>query len=119
MAIGSRAPLVPVGVWGSELVWPRNRRLPYLLDVADPPTVQVRVGRPFHPRSDDPASAIIELMDRIVDLLPPEAHDERTPTETELSATFPRKQRPPVVEPRAQGTDRQAPDGEEALPSPQ
>ena len=40
------APVIPVGMWGTEKVWPRSSRLPNLLNLTDPPTVRVRVGGP-------------------------------------------------------------------------
>jgi putative phosphoserine phosphatase/1-acylglycerol-3-phosphate O-acyltransferase len=89
LAVESGAPIVPVGLWGSERVWPRHTKLPYLMNVADPPTVQVRIGTPFEPRSDDPAAATEDLMARIVDLLPPQARHYQAPTPEELARTYP------------------------------
>ncbi len=89
LALESKAPLVPVGVWGSELAWPRNAKLPYLLNLADPPTVRIRIGQPYSPTSSDLDLATGELMERIVDLLPPEARNRHTPTPEELARTFP------------------------------
>ena len=89
LALESKAPLVPVGVWGSELAWPRNSRLPYLLNLADPPTVRIRIGEPYTPSTSDLDLATDELMERIVDLLPPRARERHTPTPDELARTFP------------------------------
>ncbi len=89
LAIDTGVPIVPVGLWGTEKVWPRNRKLPYLLNVANPPTVQVQIGKPYFPSSDDPAVAIVELMAKIGELLPPEAHVEYTPSEAELAKAMP------------------------------
>ena len=33
------APVIPVGLWGTEKVWPRRARLPNVLNVVDPPHV--------------------------------------------------------------------------------
>jgi putative phosphoserine phosphatase/1-acylglycerol-3-phosphate O-acyltransferase len=44
LATMTRAPVVPIGLWGTESVWPRESRVPNLLEVASPPTVRVRVG---------------------------------------------------------------------------
>lgn len=44
LAAMTRAPVVPVGLWGTEVVWPRESRLPNLLEVVNPPTVRIRVG---------------------------------------------------------------------------
>ena len=42
----TEAPVIPVGLWGTEKVWPRSARLPNVLNVADPPLITVRVGSP-------------------------------------------------------------------------
>ncbi len=89
LALESGAPIVPIGVWGTERAWPRNRRLPYVMNLANPPTIQVTVGEPYHPTSDDVEEATTELMGRIKELLPPEAQVARVPTEAELAASYP------------------------------
>ncbi len=89
LALDTGSPLLPVGIWGTERAWPRNRKLPYLLNLADPPTVSVVVGEPYHPSSTDLATATTELMERIADLLPPEAREHRVPTADELARTNP------------------------------
>lgn len=91
LAIDTGAPIAPVGIWGTERAWPRNSRLPYVLNLADPPTIRVRVGESYHPSSDDPRQATAELMARIADLLPAESRADREPTELELAATYPRE----------------------------
>ncbi|MFT7598371.1 MAG: putative phosphoserine phosphatase/1-acylglycerol-3-phosphate O-acyltransferase [Acidimicrobiales bacterium] len=89
LAIESEKPIIPVGLWGTEKAWPRNRRVPYLLNVADPPRVRVRIGEPYTPSSDDAATATTELMERIAALLPDEARTQTNPTEADLAATYP------------------------------
>lgn len=90
LARATGAPIVPLGLWGSELAWPRDRKLPYMLNLADPPTLWVRVGEPYHPDADlDLDDAVADLMERIVALCPPEARERRTPTEAELARTYP------------------------------
>ncbi len=89
LAIETGAPVVPVGIWGTEKAWPRNRSMPYVLNLANPPKVSISIGEPYHPTSDDPADAIVELMDKIVELLPPEAKHHVVPTEAQLAATHP------------------------------
>ncbi|MGF1599706.1 MAG: HAD-IB family hydrolase [Acidimicrobiales bacterium] len=90
LALVSGAPVVPIGLWGSERAWPRNSRFPYVMNLADPPTVRIRVGQPYHPSSDDPTLVTEELMDRISALLPAEAARRREPTDAELALTLPR-----------------------------
>ena len=46
LASMSKAPVIPVGLWGTEKVWPRSSRLPDVLNVTDPPTIRIRVGGP-------------------------------------------------------------------------
>ena len=41
-----QGPVIPVGLWGTEQVWPRNAKLPNILAVGHPPIVRIRVGRP-------------------------------------------------------------------------
>ena len=36
----TRAPVIPIGVWGTEKVWPRSSRLPNVVNITDPPTVR-------------------------------------------------------------------------------
>lgn len=89
LALATGTPLVPVGVWGTEQAWPRSAKLPYLMNLADPPTVRFRVGQPYHPEGDDLDALTAELMARIIDLLPPEAREHRQPTPAELAKTMP------------------------------
>jgi putative phosphoserine phosphatase/1-acylglycerol-3-phosphate O-acyltransferase len=83
------APLIPIGLWGTERVWPRNARVPNVLNVANPPLVRTRVGAPFTIAGDDLDEDTRRIMDAIVDLLPPEAKVRRDPTPEELAKTLP------------------------------
>ena len=38
----TKAPVIPIGLWGTEKVWPRSSRLPNVLNVTDPPEVRIR-----------------------------------------------------------------------------
>jgi len=80
--------VIPVGLWGTEKVWPRNARLPKF-DLADRPTVRVRVGDPVPVKHRSLDADTKKIMAALVDLLPPEARERRTPTDEELMATFP------------------------------
>jgi putative phosphoserine phosphatase/1-acylglycerol-3-phosphate O-acyltransferase len=89
LAAISKAPIVPVGLWGTELVWPRSSRVPNLFNVLNPPRVTVRVGEPFdldHVSMDEDTGRIMQA---ITDLLPPEARQRRQPTSEELARTYP------------------------------
>lgn len=81
------APVVPVGLWGTERVWPRSARAPRVR-IEDPPTVSVRVGSPFTVEGD-PDAATRRIMTAIADLLPPASRRRRRPSEAELRATHP------------------------------
>jgi len=84
------APVVPIGLWGTEVVWPRSSRLPKVLNLANPPTVRIRIG-PAVPglkrRSLDADTK--RIMKAITAQLPEEARRPRLPTDEELLATFP------------------------------
>jgi putative phosphoserine phosphatase/1-acylglycerol-3-phosphate O-acyltransferase len=89
LAHATRAPVIPVGLWGTELVWPRNQRLPKLRFRNGAPRVTVRVGPPVELNYDDVDADTKRVMAAIVDQLPPEARQRRTPTEEELRRTYP------------------------------
>jgi putative phosphoserine phosphatase/1-acylglycerol-3-phosphate O-acyltransferase len=83
------APVVPVGLWGTEQVWPRSARLPNVLNLRHPPTVRVRVGEPLHLPGRSVAKDTERIMRAIEALLPPEAHVPHEPTAAELARTYP------------------------------
>ncbi len=83
------APVIPVGMWGTERVWPRSSRLPNVLNLAEPPTVRIRVGEPVRVIGRSLEADTKRIMAAIVDLLPADAYRKRTPTADELAATFP------------------------------
>ena len=89
LAAATRAPVIPVGVWGTEKVWPRSSRVPNLLNVTNPPLVTVTVGRPVALAHDDVRADTETLMSAIVDLLPGEAREPHVPTDEELARTKP------------------------------
>jgi putative phosphoserine phosphatase/1-acylglycerol-3-phosphate O-acyltransferase len=85
----SRAPVIPLGLWGTEKVWPRSERVPRVLNLTSPPRVLVRLGGPVELAYDDPDADTARIMDAIVALLPPEARERRQPTADELARTMP------------------------------
>jgi len=90
LAAATGAPVIPLGVWGSEHVWPRSSRLPKVTNVLRPPEVRVRVGPAVTGLTGTDFERDTELiMDAITDLLPPEARLPRIPSEEELARTFP------------------------------
>ena len=90
LAQESGAPVVPVGIWGTEKAWPRSSKVPYVMNLADPPAITVTFGEPYHiDPAADVAEATVELMGHIVDLLPDEARTRYEPTESEVALTYP------------------------------
>jgi putative phosphoserine phosphatase/1-acylglycerol-3-phosphate O-acyltransferase len=88
------APVVPIGLWGTEGVWPRSARLPDMAAVLRPPTVRVRVGRPVALGLDDAVADSAAVMRAVSELLPEEASRPHHPTAAELARTFPPGHRP-------------------------
>jgi putative phosphoserine phosphatase/1-acylglycerol-3-phosphate O-acyltransferase len=84
------APVIPVGLWGTEHVWPRRSRLPRVGNVVSPPLVRVRVG-PAVTGLDltDHRADTARIMAAIVALLPPEARRRRKPTAEEIALATP------------------------------
>jgi putative phosphoserine phosphatase / 1-acylglycerol-3-phosphate O-acyltransferase len=89
LAAMTGAPIVPIGLWGTERVWPRNARVPAIWNVTSPPLVTIRVGQPFVVAGDDHDAETVRIMEAITALLPPEARAEREPTPEELRAATP------------------------------
>lgn len=89
LASATGAPVIPMGLWGTEAVWPRNARLPDVLNVGSPPTVRIRIGPPVELAGPDVRSDTGRIMKAIVDLLPNAAHQSREPTEEELRRAMP------------------------------
>ena len=89
LAAMTGAPVVPVGLWGTERVWPRAARVPNLTGVLRPPTIRVRVGKPVRLALLDAAQDTESIMAAISALLPEEARHPRDPTPEELARTQP------------------------------
>ena len=100
LATKARVPVIPLGLWGTERVWPRNARFPDVLAVGDPPTVRVRVGPPVELKHRSEDADTRRIMAAITDLLPAAARHPHDPTPEELARTLP----PGAVDPGA--TDR-------------
>ena len=85
----SGAPVIPVGLWGTERVWPRSARVPNVLNVVEPPRVSALVGVPVALEHSNLAADTERIMRAISDLLPPESQMRYVPTPEELAATYP------------------------------
>ncbi len=88
LAAMTKAPVIPVGLWGTELVWPRSARVPNL-DPRFRPDVTATVGPPVDLKYRSANKDTERIMDALVELLPPEARQKRTPTPEELARTYP------------------------------
>jgi len=95
LAAATGAPVVPVGLWGTDEVWPRARRLPDVTSVLHAPTVDVRIGRPVRLELDDARRDTELLMSAIAGLLPAASREPHVPTGDELDRTYPRGAKPP------------------------
>jgi putative phosphoserine phosphatase/1-acylglycerol-3-phosphate O-acyltransferase len=87
-------PVIPIGLWGTERVWPRSAKVPNVLNVTNPPTVEIRVGRPLDGLARSISAASLRrdtgrIMSSIMDLLPSESRQLREVSEAELRATMP------------------------------
>lgn len=89
LAALTRAPVIPIGLWGTERVWPRNARTPNVLAIGHPPTVRARVGPPVELRYRSANADTERIMAALVDLLPAEARVHHEPTPEELARTLP------------------------------
>lgn len=88
LAAMTGAPVIPIGLWGTEHVWPRSARMPRF-PVGERPLVTVTVGKPVTLDHLDPDEDTRRIMAAIVELLPPEAREHRVPTAEELARTYP------------------------------
>jgi putative phosphoserine phosphatase/1-acylglycerol-3-phosphate O-acyltransferase len=107
LAAMTKAPVIPVGLWGTEKVWPRSSRLPHVWNITSPPDVTIRVGPPVGLKYRSPDADTKRIMKAISDLLPPEARVAYEPTEDELRRTYPPGYRgdPSKEDRRRPGTD--------------
>ncbi len=83
------APVVPIGVWGTEHIWPRSARLPDVTTVLHPRPVRVRMGAPVSLGLSDAQADTAAIMEAISGLLPGEARLAHQPTPEELARTYP------------------------------
>ena len=88
LAKATGAPVLPIGLWGTERVWPRSSKLPRLVTL-NPPKVTVRIGDPVTGLTGKEGPDTKRIVKAIMALLPPEAHVAREPTEAELRASYP------------------------------
>jgi len=89
LAAETGAPVVPIGLWGTEQVWPRSSKVPNMTTLAHPPRVTVTVGVPVALGLEDAVADTTVLMATIADLLPDESRVPHIPTAEDLARTRP------------------------------
>ncbi|HEX3538911.1 MAG TPA: HAD-IB family hydrolase [Acidimicrobiales bacterium] len=89
LATATGAPVIPVGMWGTEKVWPRSSRVPNVTNVLHPPLIRIRVGPPVRGLTGDAAADTARIMDAIAAQLPPEARQAHQPSAEELRQAKP------------------------------
>lgn len=106
LAALTKAPVIPVGLWGTEQVWPRNARLPRM-SMMNRPLVTATVGKPVELKYQSPDADTERIMKALVELLPDEAREHRIPSPEELARTYPAgyKGDPNAESNRRPGTD--------------
>jgi putative phosphoserine phosphatase/1-acylglycerol-3-phosphate O-acyltransferase len=102
MALASGAPIIPVALWGTEKIWPRNARVPDLSQLKA--TVYARVGEPIYLKAspgdeeDEATLAALtqQVMDAISDLLPDDVRNPGPASREDIARATPPKV--PVVQ---------------------
>ena len=89
LAAETGAPVIPIGVWGTEQVWPRSSKVPNVTNLQHPPRVTVTVGPPVSIGRTNAVEDTAAIMAAVADLLPDEARHQHVPTDEELAATRP------------------------------
>ena len=89
LAAQVKAPVVPIGLWGTENVWPRNSRVPNVLNIVNPPTVRIVVGSPVALTYSDIEADTNRIMGAIMNLLPDESRFVIEPTEEQIKRASP------------------------------
>ncbi|MFM7685909.1 MAG: HAD-IB family hydrolase [Actinomycetota bacterium] len=89
LAAMTGAPVVPIGLWGTEKVWPRSARVPNVLNVVTPQLVTVTIGEPVSLTHKSADADTKRIMKAIMGLLPPESRERRTPTADEIALAMP------------------------------
>ncbi len=90
LAASTRAPVIPVGIWGTEQVWPRSASMPDMTSVLHPKQITITIGESVELPYRSPVADTRRIMAAVADLLPAESRDQREPTEAELRTTYPK-----------------------------
>jgi putative phosphoserine phosphatase/1-acylglycerol-3-phosphate O-acyltransferase len=87
LAAATGASVVPIGLWGTDGVWPRSSTVPNVVGLHK---VRVRVGPTVPLGLTDAVADTETIMSAIAALLPDESRTRRAPTPEELAKTYPR-----------------------------
>ena len=88
LAAMTRAPVIPVGLWGTDEVWPRSATLPSF-NLQDQPEVTATIGPPVDLKYRSVERDTERIMHALSALLPERARQPYDPTPEELARTFP------------------------------
>ena len=91
LAAQAKSPVIPIGLWGTENVWPRSSRIPNVLNIANPPKVRIVVGSPIALTHNDVEADTNRIMNAIMNLLPDESRFVIEPTEEQIKKASPPK----------------------------
>jgi putative phosphoserine phosphatase/1-acylglycerol-3-phosphate O-acyltransferase len=97
LAVASDAPVVPVALWDTERIWPRNSKVPDPVGMLTRRRVNVAVGRPEFLKApagkEDDKTTMEELtagvMERIAELLPHDVRYPPKPTSEQIAKASP------------------------------
>lgn len=70
LARATGAPVIPIGLIGTDAVWPRPSKVPHVWNVVHPPTVAVRAGPPVTSARRGGSASVEQVMTAIQRLLP-------------------------------------------------
>lgn len=88
LAHETRAPVIPLGIWGTEKVWPRSAKMPKI-SLGDRPLVTARAGAPVDLKYRSIKADAARIAEAMMNVLPSEAAEPYEPTEAELVASYP------------------------------
>lgn len=106
IAAATKVPVIPVGLWGTEKVWPRSARVPRF-SLSDRPVVSATVGPAVKLKYKSADADTKRIMKALSALLPDEAREPYNPTREELQLTYPSgyKGDPEAEDDRRPGSD--------------
>jgi putative phosphoserine phosphatase/1-acylglycerol-3-phosphate O-acyltransferase len=97
LAVAAEIPVIPVALWDTEKVWPRNTRLPKVGELLARRPVYAKVGEPIYLKIDEGREAsgaayhqlANQVMERISELLPKHVREPGAPTEEQIRLASP------------------------------